>query len=106
MKAIEILRKAKLDSTHWGKRVVAAEKRGRFRRRQIHDACSWVTCACGKLDGIRRGCLGIPLDLVLRSLGHIFTDSVAANRFAKAAEALIAIEKRAAQLTRKKRGRK
>lgn len=106
MKATKILRKARLGSTHWGRRIIAAEKRGRFRRRQKDDACSWVTCACGKLDGISRGSLGIPLDKDLQRLGHIFTDSVAANRFTKAAEALIAIEKRADQLAKKKRGRK
>ncbi len=99
--AKQILTKARLHKSHWGKRIIAAEKRGGFTDKVFYDAMSWTTCACGKQSAkIPRLATGHPLDNPLRSLGGKFAAEVSANGYPAAARILIAIEKRAAIVLR------
>ncbi len=88
--------------THWGKRIVAAEKRGRFVKRDIEDAGNWPTCACGKVYIRKRFRVSgskerIPMDDKLGVMGDQFVDHVNGHNFIWAAILLRDIEDRAAK---------
>ena len=98
-KAEEVLAKAKLKSSYWGRKIIQAERGGGFSTRSGYLASSWVTCACGKLDdGIPRFVDDAPGDPKLRRLGHLFYIRVCRNDCLSAAEALVKIEQRAKQV--------
>lgn len=100
MTAKEILVAAKLERSFWGKRIIAAEKRGYSSDSDEKFASSWTTCACGRLDkripGIEDG--DGPDDVKLRVAGQRFADAIDAYSMLEAAEYLVAIEKRAKQI--------
>lgn len=101
----EILTEAGLDQKHWGKRIIAAEKRGAFSQKERRDATGWTTCACGKQDPRLHDNDGFPTDQQLDNLALEFCYAVCgkhepwgieeAPSAIKAARTLIAIEKRA-----------
>ena len=94
-----LLTQAGLSRSHWGKRIIAAEKRGRFTKLDKDDASWWTTCACGKRDRrILRDLVFAPQDGSLRSCGAWFSSHVENNRFEEAAETLISIEARAREV--------
>jgi len=79
--ALEILSNANLENSFWGKKVIAAEKRGHFTDSNFQNANSWVTGACGKdetavtyfpelLDNLP------PRDRKVRKLGEEFYEAV------------------------------
>jgi len=97
--ATEILTQAHLHLMYWGKKIIAAEKRGHFTQSNIDEASQWTTCACGRMlpsieteDGCR------PADFKLQCLGEDFTNFVTYDAFEDAAETLVAIEERAMEL--------
>ena len=91
-----ILAEAGLDKSHWGKRILAANRADEFTRADVADAGSWVTCACGKLsDGVQRNPTGSPRDGVLMLLGQRFSEAVNDDEFVTTAECLVRIEARA-----------
>ena len=47
--AKQYLELKRLDTTYWGKRIIAAENRGRFTDEDGYEAGDFVTCACGRL---------------------------------------------------------
>ena len=95
--AREILTEAGLQNTFWGRRIIAAEKRGRFSLDDIQKSEDWATCACGKTaDAIPRGNHGGPLDGVLAGLGRSFHWEMRDNSPVLVAEILVTIEERAA----------
>lgn len=104
MKAIDILKQAKLQNTYWGERISDAEHRGHFFSDDIYASKSWVTCACGKathevaFHENPEGEFVEPKDKELLELGKTFYDKVAAQDMEGAAYTLVAIEKRAAKL--------
>lgn len=87
-----------LADSHWGKRIIEAEERGEFDVTDQDDAEDWVSCACGRLDGVARGPYGEPVDKPLRRRGMTFHECVAMDEFMGAAQTLVAIERRAAEL--------
>jgi hypothetical protein len=98
MSARELLTSAGLHESHWGRRIIAAEDGG-FTGREKEDAFSWVTCACGKLDPrIPRYGSKVPKDQTLTILGSQFYKAVDRDQPLRAAETLIDIEKRAAEI--------
>ena len=101
----EVLSKAHLDDTVWGKAIIEAEARYEEDARSegfTVDDCTragdWTTCACGNVDPelIRDG--GAPYDYDLEALGVLFSDFVESDEFVAAAHTLIRIEDRAAAL--------
>lgn len=97
--AKELLTEAGLQDSHWGRRIIAAEERGKFNSEDRNDSLKWTDCACGHQDPrIPRDCMGVPLDDGLSSLGASFHVRVESNRFDYAAYILIAIEKRAGEV--------
>lgn len=111
--ALEILTDARLHTSYWGKRIIKAEKRGRFTENDSEMVADWMTCACGKQDPrIPRldfetcianrslGCLGAPADSELREKGVIFYNHIKEHRFVDAARTLVKIEKRASIVLR------
>jgi hypothetical protein len=101
-KAKEYLELKGYDQTYWGKKIIAAEKRGRFTESNINHSADWVTCACGRVtadiprdpDTHFHG-YNTPLDAILRERGFDFYTAVDDNRFLKAAQTLVSIEARA-----------
>jgi hypothetical protein len=90
------LESAKLDKTFWGKKIIAAEKRGGFTLSNSSRAATWVTCACGKItQDIPRNRRSRPLDAELIRLGNLFSTDVDTNDFLSTAYLLARIEKRA-----------
>lgn len=99
MTAQRILERVGLANSHWGKRIIEAEVRGKFTFIDSEDAGDWVACACGKATAdIPRDDDNCPLDQDLIILGALFECNVSANRFIKAAETLVKIENRAIQV--------
>ena len=101
MKAKELLINAKLDATYWGKKIIAAEKRGHATDLELRMSRSWTTCACGKQDPrIPRMCssFAAPEDMELFHLGSRFPDLLLHRCWWSAAETLIAIERRACEI--------
>lgn len=97
--AATLLRSAKLHRTVWGKRIVAAEIRGKFSQRTCRLAKEWPTCACGRVPvdiPHYRNVRGMPKDFELQTLGGAFWYAVDVNKFSRAARLLIQIERRAA----------
>ena len=87
--------------SHWGQRIIAAERRGNFTEKDKRAAGTWVTCACGKQDKRiprRPGGRGRPADEVLSALGDGFYLLVCADRHLGAAETLLKIEARADEI--------
>jgi hypothetical protein len=97
------LEKVKLDETYWGKKIIAAEKRGRFKESEGDQAAKWTTCACGNESyNIPRGPrYNEPLDEVLYDLGFRFSFIIEDNQFVNAAEMLFWIEERAMIVAKK-----
>ena len=103
MEAETILNRECLDETFWGKAIIRAEKRGQFTDSNKDKAGDWQTCACGRQDKrIDRDDVGEPCDLLLRSLGSNFDVDVHLNSFTVAANTLVAIEQRSAEILRGK----
>ena len=100
MTAKQLLTDANLHATHWGQRIIAAEETGAFTAQDRDDANNWTTCACSKQDPrIPRNKFGsAPCDNTLRRIGQYFLDCVRADAYTEAAETLIAIERRAAEI--------
>ena len=96
MTATEILEYEGLENTHWGKRIMLAEKYGCFTERDVEKAGVWTTCACGMQDDrIPRSQSGTPEDGNLESYGSNFYYHVKNHRVWEAAEELAKIEQRA-----------
>ena len=97
-KAEEVLAKAKLKSSYWGRKIIQAERGGGFSDDSVELASNWITCACGRLDdGIPR--LGeVPIDPTLKNLGSLFYTRVSRNNSLGAAKVLVKIEERAKQV--------
>lgn len=101
--ANECLRKARLATTEWGKRIIKAEKAGSFDELDEEQAACWPDCPTGKLDGdIARFTAEqdwllyyAPIDDKLRDLGQKFFYEVKGHLFVAAATTLIAIYNRA-----------
>lgn len=99
--AKEILKENRLLSSYWGRRIVKAEERGFFFERDHWDSNRWTTCACGRQDErIPRNYGRVPLDPQLRRLGGMFYRVIKRRKYVCAAEILIAIEKRSAEILR------
>jgi len=103
--ATEILTNAELDDKYWGKKIIAAEKRGHFTDSNKKESMSWVTCACGKTsalfevhDGYDGFDKGEPLDEDMHRLGCYFHEEVRDNNILEAAKVLVRIEGRAGEL--------
>ncbi len=100
--AKELLTTAGLQDTHWGERIIAAEDAGRTvpTQEELRDSAEWMTCACGMQDPrIPRDKEGRPNDTELRELGGQFYGCwFEPTEFVKAAQTLIAIEKRAGEV--------
>lgn len=93
----QILRDAKLLSTFWGRRIMAASKRKKFTEKEKNDSANWTTCACGRvtIDIPRVSSIGAPCDMTLRIRGYDFFSHVSGSRVRQAALTLVAIEERA-----------
>ena len=88
-----------LRHTFWGGRIALAEATGHFSDDDLRRAGHWPTCACGEQSpDIPRTNLGDPLDDRLHELGLRFDRNVQSHAMLGAAETLIAIEKRAAEI--------
>jgi hypothetical protein len=101
-----ILTEANLQTSYWGKKIIAAAKRGHFTESNKEQALDWVTCACGKLDdAIPRyrqdwSRYGEPLDERLAFLGTAFSEAIDWGDHQDAAHCLIDIEERAIEVLR------
>ena len=94
-----ILNEACLDETYWGKKIIAAEKRGYFTTSNYDQSAGWQTCACGRQDSrIERWHNGRPMDALLQQLGENFQVEVEADSYHQAARTLIEIEQRAVEV--------
>ena len=95
----EHLIKHGLSTTYWGKKIIAAEARGKFTNNNQDRAGEWTTCACGKstsdIPTTKMGYLNEPIDDHLRQLGMDFYSDVEGDRFLSAAKTLVEIETRA-----------
>jgi hypothetical protein len=99
--AKEILKENRLLSSYWGRRIVKAEERGYRNKTDALKASSWQTCACGRQDDrIPRDDEGVPMDSALSDLGCSFYVHILNNRFDFAAQTLVKIERRAAEVLR------
>ena len=103
MKASDIIHDNNLQNTFWGERIIKAEKRGRFTLKDHKLAEDWQTCACGEQDNrIPRGNKGAsparPDDSRLACLGGDFYMYVSRSMVSLAANTLVKIEKRAAEV--------
>jgi hypothetical protein len=108
--AAELLWQHGLQDSFWGLRIIAWEVSGERSKEAISAAWNWTTCACGQQDPRipRHKDFHAPLDWKLQDLGLSFTtiwdgiprDAFDASPFG-AAQCLIAIEKRAAEILHK-----
>jgi hypothetical protein len=89
------LEKDGLDTTYWGKKIIAAEEYGAFAVGDIMQAEGWVTCACGKITQDIPRTAHIPNDDTLAEMGVDFSQCVKKNWFMNAAVLLVKIENRA-----------
>jgi hypothetical protein len=107
--AAEILWQHGLQDSFWGLRIIAWEVSGERPQEVIGESWSWTTCACGKQDSrLQRNPNGAPSDQILFDLGMEFgaiwdcDPQDPPERFnadpVGAAQCLIAIEKRSAQI--------
>ena len=91
-----MLRDARLLTSRWGKRILAAEREGSFSTNLRREAGQWTTCACGDhAPLIPVNDSGRPLDPELQSLGVEFSTNVDMDQFLQAAQTLVTIEARA-----------
>ena len=101
MSTLTKLRRARLDRSHWGQKILNAEQRGRFTDEEEMRAIDWVTCACGRVThDIPRDTNGAPLNGELARLGVAFSDAVAERDFSEAASLLIQIEALAVKVSK------
>jgi hypothetical protein len=90
------LEEVNLNTTYWGKIIIAAESRGFFTLKDAVEASSWVTCACGRVtEDIPRQDTNRPQDYELFLNGCKFANRVGEDSFVNAAIVLSLIEKRA-----------
>ena len=95
----DLLAEHDLHDSLWGKRILNACETGEFTRDEKVKAAKWVTCACGEASvNIPSDDEGVPFDKELKRLGEYFPDVVTYDHPTKAAETLIAIEKRAIEV--------
>lgn len=88
-------------NTHWGLRIIQAEKHGEFSYEDELDSSCWTTCACGeKNPAIARDSIGAPRDKALRVAGYAFGLNILHDQFLAAAENLHNIEVRCRELLR------
>ena len=95
----DLLTEHNLQHSVWGKRIIKACETGEFTHVEKFKAGKWVTCACGESSvNIPTDDGGVPLDRELKRLGDYFPEVVCYEHPMKAAEVLIAIEKRAIEV--------
>lgn len=113
--ALNILKPAGLENSHWGKILIDAYEEGRTEEHHVHEAGNWTTCACGKQDPRIPRITGPdaysynrdePLDHALKNLGMTFYDLIGDANTSRldfgrvsivtAAQILVKIEERAA----------
>jgi hypothetical protein len=87
----------------WRARIDAAERRGKYNRKDATDAKVWNTCACHETVqryGIAVAATGCPMDNDLRTLGLNFAGviGVGGTDFAGARTILTAIEARLSEI--------
>ena len=93
-----------LEDSMWGRRIVAAAKRGDWNDYDLSMAGRWTSCACGQMDPwieIDPGTDGGPMDAKLWQLGCEFGklySSEQGDMFDRAARLLIAIHTRSMEL--------
>lgn len=97
-KSKQLLLRAKLEGSYWGRKIRQAEEVGGFTDDDKDESGNWTTCACGKQSEFipRHPLSAEPYDDRLSRLGDIFSEKVYEDNFAAAAKTLIAIEDRAA----------
>lgn len=106
MKTTEILESNGLRDTHWGKIIAQAGKQGCvFAKANVSEAARWTTCACGRQSpnlprhmDPETSAYGRPKDKDLSSLGMRFYHNIKGNLPRKAAETLVEIERKAAEI--------
>jgi hypothetical protein len=100
--AREILHENRLLSSYWGRRIVKAEEQSRFTEKDVRHSASWQTCACGRQDDRipRDDREGAPIDEDLQDLGYAFYSFVLQHNPRGAANVLVKIERRAAEVLR------
>jgi hypothetical protein len=96
--AEQVLVEAGLEKTFWGRIIIDAENNDEFDEADVNNAGDWTTCACGQQDSRLHRTGGIPLDSYLQDYGYKFNYAVNHNNFVLAAETLVDIEDRAAEL--------
>jgi hypothetical protein len=98
--AEQLLYNFNLDKTGWGRRIILAEKLGRFSAEEIDMSHNWVTCACGEQCRLlpTHDDSNEPADAAISELGTYFWYCVSDNEFVDAAETLINIENRVGEL--------
>ena len=106
--AHKLLKAHNLDKSAWGIRIVESEGNTFFSLVDRFESDDWITCACGEQDprlhrkrDTNIGIKDSPLDNKLYKYGMDFTDAVHADNFLEAAQILVKIEERAAQLLSK-----
>ncbi len=92
-----------LHNSHWGKRIIKAERVGGFTFADKLDAHNWTTCACGKQDpriprhtDIR--VKNMLIDNTLTNLGVRFYADVKEGKYLESANTLIGIEQRSIEI--------
>ena len=101
MTAKQILTKAGLQATFWGRRIIAAEKRGKFTADDVGRSEGWVTCACGRLNKrIPRNHFDQPIDSALYWMGLRFRLDSVTDDASRQARILVDIDRRAGQIIR------
>tara|TARA_B110000240_G_C13491269_1_gene449683 strand:+ start:1580 stop:1942 length:363 start_codon:yes stop_codon:yes gene_type:complete len=98
---IVLLTVAGLESTMWGRRIVAAAKRGDWNDYDLSMAGRWTSCACGQMDPWIEIANGCPADSELWMLGCKFgklRTTEQGDMFERAACLLIAIHTRSMEL--------
>lgn len=97
----EKLKQAGLNESYWGKIILEAEKRGSFSLEENNESADFKYCACGKAgipEYARRTGSMAPLDATLYGWGLEFVDAICVDKFTKATNVLIKIEKRVRRL--------
>lgn len=106
----KVLKDAGLLNSYWGKIILEAEARGGFNPDQTDEAEEWPTCACGhqspniprhqknKANEEAWTGSGEPKDEVLKMEGVEFSGYVDHNLYLGAAECLVRIETRSAEV--------
>jgi hypothetical protein len=90
-----------LEDSMWGRRIVAAAKRGDWNDYDLSMAGRWTSCACGQMDPWIEIANGCPADSELWMLGCEFgklRTTEQGDMFDRAARLLIAIHTRSMEL--------